>query len=276
MGKKHKDRPKHQHYTKYHEPPANQFGGELSMIYTVKIQPHPEEENRYTEEKTYRQNQLNVAKRLNLITGVGGGIALLTLIALIAYACITYRQLETMKDSNTINREGVESVQRAFVYLSNLAAIFPNSNSPDGDKVLFQADWQNSGSTPATSVIQWVSSDWRNRLLPYKEFNYPDKPADESIVQAPTQFYIAPHDHERGSMLKVPRTELGAIGAGTFVHFWGWITYIDAFKHIHRSEFCFRIIAFDPKTPQILMAPCPEHNCADEDCKDYKTPAKAN
>jgi|ERR1022692_68090 hypothetical protein len=195
-----------------------------------------------------------------LIEAVGIGF-------LVIYTLVTVFLYLAAREANKINREALESVQRAFVYLSNLVVIFPPPSSPDTD-IVFQADWQNSGNTPATSATQWVSSDWRKGLLPYETFDYPEKPSDNSILRAPVKFYIAPHDHAKGTMLKVPRKVIEGMTTDIFVHFWGQIHYMDAFKRHHRSEFCMRIIGFDPVAKQVIMTPCPEHNCADEDCKD--------
>ena len=179
-------------------------------------------------------------------------------------------QTAKMHESNEINRAGLIGVQRSFVYLSNFTVIFPNPRSQRGEKEpLFQAEWRNAGNTPATSVTQYVNWDSRKGLLP-RGFTYPDKPLEGNIAAAPTKFYIAPHDAIRGSILRVPRAQLETLGSGTFVHLWGWVKYTDVFSCFHKSEFCMRVIGFNQQTNQVLMTACPEHNCADTDCPDYK------
>src|ERR1700690_2818667 len=115
MGNKHRRRPKNHRAAEHHEPPSTHLEGETSLIYTVKIQPHPEEENRYTEEKHSRQNQLNAAKHLNVISGVGAAIAFLALVALIWYACITHRQLGAMLESNTLSSQALMNAKEQFL-----------------------------------------------------------------------------------------------------------------------------------------------------------------
>src|ERR1700682_3338235 len=114
MGKKHRKRPQHHNPPEHHEPPSAHLEGETSMIYTVKIQPHPEEENRYTEERTYRKNQLNAAKHLNLIRAGGAVIAFLAFVALVWYACITHRQLGAMLNSNNLSNLALINAKEQF------------------------------------------------------------------------------------------------------------------------------------------------------------------
>jgi hypothetical protein len=181
----------------------------------------------------------------------------------IFYTVFAGLQWTSINQQTTISRKNLIVTQRAFVYLDTLAVIF----SPQGDPI-FQARWQNSGTTPATSVRQYVNSDWRSGHLP-KGFAFADKPTDPSMDSAPVDFYVAPHGTVMGSLLKVPRTQLESIGKGQSVNFWGWATYQDAFGCRHETKFCLRVMGFDSAHNEVLMTPCPEHNCADEDCKDY-------
>lgn len=74
------------------------------MVYTVKIEPHPDDKNRYTEEKQYRADQLDIMRQqvglgwwLNVISGIGGGIAFLALLALCYNAYVVQQQRDTME-----------------------------------------------------------------------------------------------------------------------------------------------------------------------------------
>jgi hypothetical protein len=63
--------------------------------------------------------------------------------------------------------------------------------------------------------------------------------------------------------------------------FWGWIVYRDVFKDspVHVTEWCRvatasgRAISESDKNkshPVVHLDFCEEHNCADDQCKDYK------
>ena len=170
MGKKHRKRPQHHNPPEHHEPPSAHLEGETSMIYTVKIQPHPEEENRYTEERTYRKNQLNAAKHLNLIRAGGAVIAFLAFVALVWYACITHRQLGAMLNSNNLSnlalinaKEQFRISQRPYVW------VMPSNTSENTAKQVITYSilpnqpvqvtlwYQNYGQSPA--VITDFSAD---------------------------------------------------------------------------------------------------------------------
>jgi hypothetical protein len=168
------------------------------------------------------------------------------------------------RDQVDATKKSITAVQRAFVTFSRLKVSFG-----DPENIVFQGVWQNSGNTPASSVTQYVSSDWRQKLLP-RGFLYRDKPTDKALLILPSDFYIAPHDQADGTLLKVPREVLEQVGSGKeFVHFWGWVNYKDTFGCSHRTEFCIRIIGYSPEQEKVLSTVCPEHVCADKDCKDY-------
>jgi hypothetical protein len=56
---------------------------------------------------------------------------------------------------------------------------------------------------------------------------------------------------------------------------WGWVFYRDQFKgtNPHITEFCQKLTAIGYTTQnmvQPVFTQCHEHNCVDDDCKDYK------
>jgi hypothetical protein len=186
------------------------------------------------------------------------------LIQLQKQASNTHDLSVTSRDQVDATKKSITAVQRAFVTFSRLKVSFG-----DPGDIVFQGVWQNSGNTPASSVTQYISSDWRQELLPLG-FRYRDKPANKALLTLPSNYYIAPHDQADGTLFKVPRKVLEQVGSGReFVHFWGWVNYKDTFGCYHRTEFCMRIIGYSPEQEKILSTVCPEHVCADKDCKNY-------
>ena len=185
----------------------------------------------------------------------------------IIYSC----QLAEMVKSNEINRAALYVVQRAFVYMPELYSVnFMQNGKPNGIVVFTQ--WENTGNTAALHVVQYQNSDWRRESLP-ADFNFPDKPCQSSFhVQISCDSeatFIAPHSKIKAGPMIIPREQLEGVNKGqNHVYFWGWASYLDSFQCSHKSEFCEEIASFDGST--ITFANCPEHNCTDQDCKDYR------
>ncbi len=120
------------------------------MLYTVRIEPDPEDKSRYADEKDYRKQQLDAAKSLNVISGVGGGIAFLGLIAVVWYACVA---------SATLTQLQVQ--QRPYVWLTTKSS---PTYALDKD-LLWDVDWGNYGLTPALKVRGCTQIAWGSNIL---------------------------------------------------------------------------------------------------------------
>jgi len=60
LSKKRRNRAKDKHRSKHHEQTADHGEGEASMVYTVKIEPRPDQEKRDADDQEYRKKQLNL------------------------------------------------------------------------------------------------------------------------------------------------------------------------------------------------------------------------
>jgi hypothetical protein len=192
-------------------------------------------------------------------------------------------QLRQMIESNDINRENVESVERALVFFSGQAGYVKRLTRKKVTSLTIILPWENSGVTPAINGLSVVN--WKTFPSPSGipgNFTYPDE-----ANPAPKQFEIPPKGYGNGTM-DVPITWIAATKDKRLRMFiYGWITYDDIFKGTngrrktsrHLSEFCDEIVNIK-STPDDLTDPsanitwelslCREHNCSDERCMDYE------
>jgi hypothetical protein len=204
-------------------------------------------------------------------------------VATATYAVFAIKQWNAMRESNAINRENVESVQRALVFFSGQPAYVKRLTGKKVTSLTIVLPWENTGVTPAMngkSIVNWKTFPSPSGLP--ENFTYPDE-----VNVEPRQFEIPPRGYGNGTM-DVPIQWIEATKNGSlrmFIH--GWIIYDDIFKGtegtrktpIHLSEFCDEITNIK-STPDDVTDPtanitwelslCREHNCSDERCRDYQ------
>ena len=144
MSKKHDKWAKHQHRPENDKPPADHGGSEASMAYIVKIEPNFEDKNRYSEEKQYRTDQLDIARRqiglawwLNVISGVAGGIAFLAFAAFVYYAGL-------VRDSNRIAKTSGDLAYRPYIGVDQIVVRF------------YQGETDTTGTVEPTAQTTWM------------------------------------------------------------------------------------------------------------------------
>jgi hypothetical protein len=100
------------------------------MVYTVKVEPHPDDEKRYAAEQADRTDQLRIARRqadlsrwLNIISGIGGGIAFFALVALIINASLVHQQIKAAGRANEISKNASDLQNRPYVGIAGLNAV---------------------------------------------------------------------------------------------------------------------------------------------------------
>jgi hypothetical protein len=186
------------------------------------------------------------------------------------------RQFSQLQESNRINREALESVQRAFVSLAHLQQ--EETLAYGTSYIAFHSQWENVGVTSA-NVTDYLFEDGKLSREPS------DDQFEHGVETKPLHVsrYIGPHDpYWVGPFMIRTDVLLGSISPQKTERyfFWGWIVYRDVFKHtrLHVTEFCRKAtdvgqaISESDKTnikPFVRLEFCEEHNCADEQCKDY-------
>ena len=243
------------------------------MVYTVKVEPHPDDEKRYAKDETYKTEQIGTAKRLNVITGIGIGVAVLTLISLIVYACITYKQLRAMREANSLTYYSLTALQRAFVS-PNIQEL-TTQNSDQQPMAAIIVNWVNSGTTPTKMFRTHVSSiDNTNSPLP-DNFTYPDL-WQSGAPHVNTDAVVGPKGGASVIGDSLPLTVLTeAFHHKRRIYIWGWATYYDVFKDtpMHITKFCSEMIvlgmnyAGGQTTINSKFDNCPHNNCYDQECK---------
>lgn len=221
-------------------------------------------------------------------------VQLLIFATTVIIAFIYRGQLLQMTESNRINSEGLQSVQRAFVNFGGLQIGVKIVGLPDGKTWQgneIAVGWTNSGNTPAKSIaIRGFIQAWRTDLP--EGFAFPENKVNTPAVIGPKANYS---DNDT-----VSKTDLmDAWHGNTHIFLWGSLLYKDVFQGDpdRLSEFCVELThitltpAATPPAPAtgqpaapVAAEPdnlvgfqwqaCKEHNCYDEDCKDYSSKVK--
>jgi hypothetical protein len=175
LGKKHRHKYEKQRRAQHHEIPTSHLEGEMSMVYSVRIEPAPEDKDKYTEEKDSRQKLINAANRLNKISGVAAGIAFLALVAFSYYACL-------VRQSNTIAKAasdlayrpyiGVDTMPVTYIEFGPKGEVSLSKNITDRTRnMIIGAEIKNFGPVPGTQF----TSSWRvwigGREQPMRRFS---------------------------------------------------------------------------------------------------------
>jgi len=159
-------------------------------------------------------------------------------------------------EANRINRESLQSVQRAFIIFTMDFTIVRLANE-DGKTVAwrFQLAIENTGNTPAKEVRNYTN--WRCELS--EDFPFPDLDDAGNLitvgsgntlpvwVAGKSKIFSFPHDisHEY-----IRRAEQGQ----GHLYFWGWASYRDVFEGtpVHHTEFCYEVLVLGIRDDTLL------------------------
>jgi hypothetical protein len=182
-------------------------------------------------------------------------------------------------ESNSVNREALVSVQRAFVLFDFrlLFNILPDPGKPDNTGWYeFSARIENTGATPTRDFISHINWAVRGAILDMNSFDFKDSAGSES----PSTFVLGPHQSAPVGGIKVDRSIVAGLQGNPriYLYFYGWATYRDVFNNTprHVTMFCSEAGEFrgNPNlmsgSPQIVWKACPKHNCADGECDGEK------
>jgi hypothetical protein len=216
-----------------------------------------------------------------------GIIAFCTLV----YAVVSGFQLSALIDSNEINRNSVQAVQRAFVQWGGFSIQGVLKKLPSGDErfIQVQNNWQNSGNTNAKAVVQYFQVARLNKELDDKEFAGPAKDRRFSAYIGPKGVLSASDEKPISFYVGNERIKATHIFNDRSIYFWGWIVYRDVFPKTkpHITEFCKSLTALATTLPlgsksnvipdfgtanvnvTMMHKDCETHNCTDDDCADY-------
>ncbi|HTX14805.1 MAG TPA: hypothetical protein VMD77_05875 [Candidatus Baltobacteraceae bacterium] len=262
MSKKYKKWEQRKHDPEHHDPPAPHMEGETGMVYTVRIEPHPKEKDRYAEEQQYRKDQLNKATRLNQISAFGAAIALFALLALIYNACLIQQQLTTSEAANGISKTQMRLSVRPWVGVDDSPDAIRASRiffDQDGNATIgYALTFKNYSSFAAQNVIAVpmlvITDDGttiQNEIDMICGNNFMGKDFGPELWPG-KQRYITGYQDKWPRDHMVSKSPDGTVGASIV----GCIGYRDQFDWLYKSPFRYSLV--DPKThTPIRITPTP-------------------
>jgi hypothetical protein len=238
---------------------------------------HPDKGNNekgWYEEWQKKWKNMTLANKLMVsFTGV---IALCTVI----YAVVAYFQWTALIESNKINRDALESVQRAYVNFSTAVetTIVLDPYTHKANTWKFTVPMENSGVTPTRRMIAHADQ-WNNHDRLPDDFTYPD-----TGNLAPQLIPLGPKGKTGLGPISITPDVIEALesvptGGSWHLYFYGWAKYRDVFPGTpeHITKFCYEMTQvsgnpYFPKKEEMYsyFSACPHHNCTDEECKAEK------
>jgi hypothetical protein len=191
-----------------------------------------------------------------------------------------------LRESNRINRESLQSVQRAFVTFREMrgSGHYEFINGKNAPFYTFTPWFENSGNTPAIDIVNSLNADWK--MLPNVELDERkfkgliDKSKMAIATLGPKNMLPFGYSEVEEKMIfgdefttlmkkHPPMTTMPCL--------WGWMAYHDvlAGTKAHVTEFCVKITGFTTSVEngkagvRFINSTCREHNCTDETCPDY-------
>ncbi len=154
-------------------------------------------------------------------------------------------------NSVKIIQESMRFDQRAWV--GGLGV--PNLTFTVGEPIVIEADFNNSGKTPALHVR--VDSELRSmRLDETLSFTYPPRKGVPSLSTIQPGQHVSTRNRSEAPLTQA---QLEGLKAGTYIiYLYGKFTYEDIFKRPHRTRFCL-IVNRDLKRVDV----CGKYNEAD-------------
>jgi hypothetical protein len=201
-------------------------------------------------------------------------IEVVALFVLLLYTFFAGAQWLSLLASNQINRDALQSVQRAFIVFTSQMDATGVVDAKTGKIAAwhFALAIDNVGTTPTRGMTYHINASSRLDEIP-PTFSYPDV---GDLTPAPLM--IGPKARIYSGDLQVSSEIIQAIQQGkVHLYFYGWATYRDVFSGTpeHVTKFCFEMKrfyhdAFVPggTTQMAFLDMCPRHNCADEDCNN--------
>jgi hypothetical protein len=182
-------------------------------------------------------------------------------------------QLDQMIESNKINRDSLQTVQRAFVFASDIEP------RPIENAVGFMVKWQNSGTTPTRDLHMHVSYLATPNIPLPDDFSFPDL-WTEGAPHVNVLSVIGPKATMGSPAGPIQTPIIDAVyERRQRLYFWGWAEYKDVFENTptHITKFCYELIITrkEPARPKgftytIRLDTWPRHNCYDKDCDQEK------
>jgi hypothetical protein len=202
-------------------------------------------------------------------------------IATIAYFIVSYFQWQAALESNKINRESLQSVQRPFLLFEGIEGgiVTTHTASSEHEDLRLHAKILNAGNTTANELSRNLFGGSLANEPTERQFKGDGRTPIIKGVLGPKAF------HFTGDVV-VPSAFFGLDKARTTrpvqpirsergFYLWGWVVYRDVFPgtKVHVTEFCQILTTITQKelsSASFEFTDCKQHNCADGECDDYK------
>jgi hypothetical protein len=196
-------------------------------------------------------------------------------VSTVLYAAVATLQLRALIASNRINRDALETVQRAYVTFSPTSEI---GTTVEGGKVVaWQAHipMRNGGATSTKGLVDNVEYYFSDSPLS-DDFEFPE-------TQTPMNGALGPKDEIQVRTANIPIGQVASVQRKLgHIYVYGWATYRDIFPETrpHLTLFCYELFpntilsdvtSIDYKLVA-TFAECKDHNCNDDECRTEKLP----
>lgn len=239
------------------------------------------------EDAIFQQQQLGYQKSLRRWT-------IATTLIVMVYAGLTALLAKSASDANSINRDALYSLQRAFVTFKKMDGIRQVRPGKGGAEHYwtFYGEYENSGSTPARRATNGFFCGISNGAEPSsRDFIERAQVGQAMMTLGPKASQLVGPTYQEeadvfgsdlGDLTKQPKNMMVQNGRllldtkHTNLYCWGYLAYRDVFAETpaHLTEFCQKFIGFEyhpsEKSYTLNFTTCERHNCTDEDCAEYK------
>jgi hypothetical protein len=212
-------------------------------------QPATKDERWHNEQKGYWERQTRAAERLNWITGIAAGIALLALIPLFIQTTTSQTTAQTAIDQLKMTKTSLQITERAWVTVKAAQAKPPVAT---GQIQEVAVELRNSGHSPALRI--------KIRHMVSVKDKLPDGPMPLIVttgnenhgVVGPEASVVARFSPTNLTNELIAMLKSGKVYLFTF----GTVKYFDIFDTEHETQFCYFIQDVD----KIDMSPCGQWN----------------
>ncbi|HEY4075454.1 MAG TPA: hypothetical protein VGM26_00855 [Rhizomicrobium sp.] len=212
--------------------------------------------------------------RLGAIAAIiSAGAAIISAVIAIVGISLVVGQLRVASEANSLSRNAYEAGERAIVSMPRIE-LWSDGTDPTGAvRWDFSGVIQNTGRTATFNMSSQNGQSIGNRPGPM-----PDKDMWFQPIPMPKRTdALAPGASQRALIGEFDQVSMSNLKAKSIpISLWGRITYDDAFKRHHVTEYCRYInlpnIQYDKDPGERVWiidgTPCPKHNCTDEECSE--------
>jgi hypothetical protein len=194
-----------------------------------------------THERTFWESQLHVARRLNLITGIGTGVALISLVGAISgllFVGLSFR----------VSKQAAEDAELATV-TANRAWVKPDPPvfhdpfpSKVGDPILVYLPYEDLGKQIALNMQEYHEHEWvtpsNTSYLDLGPNTTCEKVTPSNISTIIWPGGAVPVYATYDKLNEIPRATTEFLAGSTWLVYRGCITY-DTFERTRYSKYCY-------------------------------------